>query len=376
MWIYSRDHLYLRFVSDATPGTGCEDSPLCRTDPLALDHAEPAVRGTSINTITQNSTTTGILSRSSINGNVTTESVTTTLSHSSFINGNVTTESVATTLSHSSSINENVSIKSVADLYAHLVIATAFSSNHFEEGKGMIGSVQRCLPDKKIIVYDLGLNWSQRRELNSYCNVELRHFPFDNYEPFIKDLGYFSWKVVIAKILSQEYNVIMYGDSSLRMISCNINKALAHLFKFPFLDARPLRYHTIEFTHDGMIQYLGYPPSRKFMARVKTVQAGCWLMWANSIMQEKLIEPWLDCALHVECIGPKGARHHPCNLADMNHDGRYVGCHRYDQSALNLILTREFGLDAVNKACDVRISYALWTVQRSPTKKYKVSLCT
>ena len=108
----------------------------------------------------------------------------------------------------------------------------------------MIGSVQRCLPDKKIVVYDLGLNWSQRRELNSYCNVELRLFPFDNYEPFMKDLGYFSWKVVIAKILSQEYKVIMYGDFSLRMISCDINKALAHLFKFPFLDARPIRYHT------------------------------------------------------------------------------------------------------------------------------------
>ena len=77
----------------------------------------------------------------------------------------------------------------------------------------MIGSVQKCLPDKKVIVYDLGLTSSQRTELNSYCNVELRLFPFDIYEPFIKNLGYYSWKVVIAKILSQEYNVIMYGDS-------------------------------------------------------------------------------------------------------------------------------------------------------------------
>ena len=141
----------------------------------------------------------------------------------------------------------------MADLYAHLVVATAFSSNHFEEGEGMIGSVQRCLPDKKIIVCDLGLNWSQRRELNSYCNVELCLFPFDDYEPFMKDIGYFSWKVVIAKNLSQEYNVIMYGDSSLRMISCDIKEALAHLFKFPFLDARPSRYHTIEFT---LVRYL------------------------------------------------------------------------------------------------------------------------
>ena len=191
----------------------------------------------------------------------------------------------------------------------------------------------------------------------------------------MKNLLYFSWKVVITKNLSQEYNVIMYGDSSLRMISCDIKEALAHLFKFPFLDAQPLRYRAIEFTHDGMIQYLGYPPSRTFMAKVETAQAGCWLMWANSIMQEKLIEPWLDCALHVECISPEGAQHVPCNFTDI-HDGRYAGCHRYDQSALNLILTRELGLDAVQKTFNRKISSALWTIEKRPTKKYTISVCT
>ena len=34
VWIYSRDHLYLRLVN-ATPGTGCKDSSLCRTDPFS-----------------------------------------------------------------------------------------------------------------------------------------------------------------------------------------------------------------------------------------------------------------------------------------------------------------------------------------------------
>ena len=74
-------------------------------------------------------------------------------------------------------------------------------------------------------------------------------------------------------------------------------------------------------------------------------------------MQEKLIEPWLDCALHVECIGPKGARHVP-------------------QSALNLMLTREFGLDAVQKTFNRKISRELWTSERRPTKKYPISVCT
>ena len=66
-------------------------------------------------------------------------------------------------------------------LYNHLVVLTAFSDNHFEEAKDMIASMQTCLPDKKIIVYDLGLSSKSKREVRKYCNVELRSFPFKHY---------------------------------------------------------------------------------------------------------------------------------------------------------------------------------------------------
>ena len=52
--------------------------------------------------------------------------------------------------------------------------------------------------------------------------------------------------------------------------------------------------------------------------------------------------PWVDCAEHVECISPKGAKRGPCNWK-LKPDYLYVGCHRYDQSALNVLLMREFG---------------------------------
>ena len=63
-------------------------------------------------------------------------------------------------------------------------------------------------------------------------------------------------------------------------------------------------------------------------------------MWANSVMKEKLIEPWLDCAVHKRCIAPGGTRVRPCQFTS-RHEGQYIGCHRYDQSALNVILTHE-----------------------------------
>ena len=265
----------------------------------------------------------------------------------------------------------------VADLYKHLVCVTAFSDNHFDEAKDLIAGFQTCLPDKPIIVYDLGLNSGHRKEIGSYCNVELRSFPFEDYENLthVKRLHNYAWKPIITKQMSLEYEVILYGDSSLRMKSCNITKALAYLFKFPFLDIYPLDYRAIEFTHDGMIEYLHYPESRKAMAHVETLQGGCWLMWANTVMKDKLIEPWLDCALHGECIAPEGAKKLPCHFTN-KHDGHYVDCHRFDQSALNLILAREFGMDSIKKGANVATTLSIWDITRNPTHMYNISLCT
>ena len=265
-------------------------------------------------------------------------------------------------------------IASVGEMYKRMGILTAFSSNHFKEAKAMIASFQKCFPNKTIVVYDLGLKPHHKTEVRSYCNVELRPFPFDEYAPHVRKLFKYSWKPIITKIMSQEYDVIMYGDSSLRTKSCDITEALAHLFKFPLLSAHPISHRAIEFTHDGMIKYLCYPPSRKSIADINSIEGSCWLMWANSIMREKLIEPWLDCALHQECMAPKGAVILPCRITEI-HDGRYVNCHRYDQSALNLILLREFGLDAVKKASNTTISEPTWSIERYPSKEYKVSRC-
>lgn len=264
-------------------------------------------------------------------------------------------------------VRNQTKIQSVADLYEHLVCVTAISQNHYKEAKEMLSSVNRCLSDKKIIIYDLGLNDTSREEIrHDYTNVELRPFPFDDYShlPHVRELFTYAWKPIITDLVSREYDVIMYGDASVRMISCDISAALKHLLAFPFFDTHPQFSHAIEFTHIKMIKYLHYPRFRRDMADSMVLEAGSWLLWANDEMKEKLIEPWLDCALHKECIAPPGARLRPC-LFTTRHDGHYIACHRYDQSALNIILTREFGLDVGLKASNKSLSDTIWILRRT-----------
>lgn len=47
--------------------------------------------------------------------------------------------------------------------------------------------------------------------------------------------------------------------------------------------------------------------------------------------------PWVQCALTAECIAPIGAQRSGCRF-DKKPLYRYSGCHRYDVSALNVVL--------------------------------------
>ena len=105
----------------------------------------------------------------------------------------------------------------VEDMYQRLVYVSALSDNHFKEAKDMFKMVIGCLPKSKLILYNLGLNEEHIKELSAYENVEIRPFPFKNYSslPHVKNLHTYAWKPIIVKIVSMEYDIIMYGDSSL-----------------------------------------------------------------------------------------------------------------------------------------------------------------
>ena len=247
-------------------------------------------------------------------------------------------------------------------LQERLVYVTAISDSHFKEALLMFGSVEHCLPNTTLIVYDLGLSDKNRQYLMKNHHVELRLFPFNNYShlPHVKNLFSYAWKPIMVQMLVQEYNVILYLDSSIRMKSCDIKPSLSQLLKFPFFDLAPYISHFIEFAHEGMLKYLQYPKHRRDVAHINVnLRAGCWIMWVNDIIRKKLIKPWLDCALHKECIAPEGA---PCRMTSI-HDGRYIGCHRYDQSALNVIIAREFGMNAGYKAINLSISDSTWDIE-------------
>ena len=271
---------------------------------------------------------------------------------------------------------KNISSSVIFNMYKRFVVVTSVSSNHFEESRDMVASIQKYLPQSKILYYDLGLTEAQRLEVSKYCNVELQTFQWDKYPPHVKVLGKFAWKPLIAKEVSEKYDLFMYGDSSIRMKSTEIGPVLVSLLEVPFYDTSPTSMSIISLTHDETIKFLKYPPSRKDMAKWGTLQGGAWIMLVNHDLKENVLKPWVDCALHEQCIAPKGSVVFPCHFEMLKyHDGRYIGCHRQDQSALNIILARRYGLNMFNSLGDVSVTKKLWTVLRQPTHNNKLRFC-
>ena len=258
-------------------------------------------------------------------------------------------------------------------MYQRLVVFTAFSSNHFREAQDMIGSVQKYLPHTKIIVYDIGLSTEERGKVAKYCNVEFRMFDFSKYPPHVKNIKNYAWRPFMLQELAQEYDVILYGDASLRLTGYNISKALECLLDFPFLDAKSAQKPIIALTHEKQIEYFNFPPSRQYMAHWRTVQATAWFLLVNDLTREKIIAPWVDCVAHEECVAPKGATKENCDFDLLkSNNGSFVGCHRFIQSALNIILVREFGLEIWDKVVRDEVMGPLATIVRSPQRIYPV----
>ena len=258
-----------------------------------------------------------------------------------------------------------------------LVMVTGISSNHFTESKAFFGSVHEHMPKTKIIVYDIGLTDSQVSTLKTYCNIEIRKFNFQKHPKYFKNLKNYAWKTAVVKEISEEFELILFCDASIRFKN-HVSHLLPLLLRFPFVPGSVMTYNfNVGRTHDGMLKYLHMNMTRSELARIKpSIQSGVYIMWVTPLIKEKFLLPWIDCGMHKDCISPEGATLRGCHKRDPT--GNYIGCHRYDQSAMNMILIREFGAPLFAKFNrEKNYSSFVVTVNRKPDSVLaaKIHIC-
>ena len=238
---------------------------------------------------------------------------------------------------------------SVDNIDKLLVIVTGASSDHFQELLTMIGSFQQYHNKTKIFVFNLGLTKDEISKINMIENVELEHYNFSE-NPYFADapkLGGYTFKVHIINKMSKKYNVILWADTSTRILKPLSKSLLKRLLEFPIIAVSKHGVSgrsMVAFAKNSTVKYLNM--SREDCRGVNGFAATSLLFNFANVTARLLLKKWVDCALHKECM--VGVPILPTDLSGCQwkhniSDLSFIGCHRYDQVAINLLAIKIFG---------------------------------
>ncbi len=236
-------------------------------------------------------------------------------------------------------LTSNTQLPSDYDVFhSEPAFISAISENHLPEMRDLLKSFDeffRFERHQKLILYDLGLKCDPS-QLGFPGRFEIRRFPFEKYPKFVGKLTEYRWKPLIIAEALKQFSSIWWLDSSVRFPKPNVTLK-NRIRNFNKSGAQPVTLfssagHSIfQATHPKMYQYFPLPEN----VSKSTVMYGAtyMLMYGTKKMKKEILLPWVACALDCRCMAPIGS-----NLYCTFRGEHKQVCHRFDQSAINLIL--------------------------------------
>ncbi|XP_030851626.1 uncharacterized protein LOC105445447 [Strongylocentrotus purpuratus] len=238
-------------------------------------------------------------------------------------------------------IDISVEMPAWQEVDKHIVVVTGFSQKKAYVGLGLIASVQAHMPVKKIIVYNLGVHPKIVKQMEQMCNVEVRRFNFTNYPKHAAKIDNKAWKIFALREVLMEYGGFFYASPQVRF-RAPINFIIPYILKHEGIIAitNPQNL-SVEVTHPDLYGILRTSPARFTKAHPNAFIASehMWLALNGSVPETKIWTPLLDCASNWRCIGPHGST---WGDIEPNVNGTKAHTHRYDMSALSLLLYRNY----------------------------------
>ncbi|KAK2141629.1 hypothetical protein LSH36_1064g00016 [Paralvinella palmiformis] len=218
------------------------------------------------------------------------------------------------------------------------VFVTAASDNYLPVVEKSIATVQEFFSGRKIIFFDLNQEESEN-PVNALCNVEYRKFPFSKYPNFVSNLHAYAWKPLIIVEVLQEYPGLMWFDSSVRFLSNDTRHIFAKVISTDgVLLFNYAGHNTFSVTHPNMFKYLSSDMQR--LQETLQYEANIMMFYRTKSISDDILKWWFMCALVEDCFAP--TKSYLCKHGFQNSPTKYAGCHRFDQSAINILLANKF----------------------------------
>lgn len=213
---------------------------------------------------------------------------------------------------------------------------TALSDNHYKEflglNKNLTALRKTKYPTLTLIVYDIGLSKKNAKMVRKNCDCIFRSFPFEMFPIHVRNLRGYTWKPIIIQLMLQEFEFVMWLDTSIRLIKTDpyfLRAKCLGIQLFGGEGSIAVRTQTRLFEHFNEDQCMfNYPE----------IQTGIVIIYRTYFMLNYIMKPWVACALEYGCMDfPNSSRFLNCTT-----DWTLSNCHRFEQSTLGIITTRLF----------------------------------
>ena len=166
----------------------------------------------------------------------------------------------------------------------------------------------------------------------------------------------------------QEFTGVFWMDTSVKLIGALptslYNRSMKTSGHLQFIGAK---HSTYAVTSPQTYTYL--PVDVTLTKTKKQMAAGAVLFHRTKTTHQRVLLPWLACALTEQCIAPIMDTN--CHFEE-DLFNQYVGCHRFDQSALNIITLNEHPSEDYN---DVMMRNILVARRRQPGDIRNLTFC-
>uniref|UniRef100_A0A2R5LM73 Putative conserved secreted protein n=1 Tax=Ornithodoros turicata TaxID=34597 RepID=A0A2R5LM73_9ACAR len=223
------------------------------------------------------------------------------------------------------------------------VVGTALTGEQLSRLPGFLEACQTHFADHPVAIYALDFSAAQVMTAHNLCNSSnctLRQLDFSFYPSHISNLKIYAYRPIVIQELLRQSGAVLWIDPEYQLSGSPervLDKVRREGLGAP---QAPGHQPTSALTHLGMFEYLHASREAFFFQRM--INPTVLLVFDSPQVRYNLMLPWVRCALVPECIAPVGAQSTGCRF-DKKPLYRYSGCHRYDASALNVILGMHYG---------------------------------
>ncbi|KAK2180301.1 hypothetical protein NP493_451g01034 [Ridgeia piscesae] len=253
------------------------------------------------------------------------------------------------------------------DKMADFVFVTAASSGHFNEMVDAIASIQTLMPRKRIYFYDIGLKAEQVAKVKKLCFVTYQYFNLSRYPKFTSTLSTYAWKPFVIETALRKHAAVFWIDASFRLKGTNMSDAYQTArTNGGFVMFHKSNHSNFAVTHAGMYRYLATDVNAQ--KHIEQFGSGIMLIYRTDKVYRGILWWFVRCAEVIGCIAPVYNRY--CKFADRW--TQFAHCHRFDQSAINIILSNIWLRD---NRMRYKADESFFRVIRSPTRMYRIKTC-